>query len=56
MSDAFTVFIGIILLGLVIFIKVWWDGTGMSMKFTKWYFAFFFSTAVIGSICTFLWS
>lgn len=44
---AFIAWLSILLLGIVIYFTAWWQGTGMSLKFTKWYFGFFFAAAVI---------
>ncbi|MGG1637959.1 hypothetical protein MHH56_05045 [Paenibacillus sp. FSL K6-3182] len=54
MFDAFIAFISIILFGVVIFVKIWWDGEGTSFKFTKWYFGIFFIAALIVGGCTYV--
>lgn len=53
MFNAFIAFISIMLLGVVIFIKLWWDGPGTSLAFTKWFFGIFFIAALIVGACTF---
>ncbi|MFD0589299.1 hypothetical protein ACFQZE_15020 [Paenibacillus sp. GCM10027627] len=41
-------FLGILLLGAVIYWKIWWeDGSNIGWKFMKWYFALFFVVALI---------
>ncbi|MNC43493.1 hypothetical protein D3C75_923560 [compost metagenome] len=47
MENALIAFISILLLGVVIFVKIWWDGPGISFKFTKWYFGIFLLAALI---------
>ncbi len=47
MENALIAFISILLLGIVIFAKIWWDGSGIGFKFTKWYFGIFFVAALI---------
>ncbi|OXM82663.1 hypothetical protein [Paenibacillus rigui] len=41
MYSAFIAFISILLLGAVIYAKIWWDGTGVGLTFTKWFFGIF---------------
>ena len=45
-------FTAVLLLGAVIYGKLWWDGSGMSWRFTKWYFGLFAVGALITGICT----
>lgn len=47
MENALIVFISILLLGAVIYGKIWWEGAGVSFKFTKWYFVIFSLAALI---------
>ncbi|QJD84968.1 hypothetical protein [Cohnella herbarum] len=47
MFNAFIAFISIMILGAVIYGKLWWDGPGVGLKFTKWYFGIFFVAALI---------
>jgi len=54
MFNAFIAFICIILLGVVIFVKIWWDGTSTSFTFIKWFFGIFFIAALIVGACTYL--
>lgn len=57
MENALIAFVSIMLLGIVIFVKLWWDdGTVMSFKFTKWYFGIFFVAALIVGGGTFFMS
>ncbi|GIO06613.1 hypothetical protein J31TS6_26410 [Brevibacillus reuszeri] len=53
MFNAFIAFITTLLFGVVIFAKIWWDGSGMSFTFTKWYFGIFFIAALVVGACTF---
>ncbi|MEK3750053.1 hypothetical protein NYE25_17680 [Paenibacillus sp. FSL E2-8871] len=53
MENALIAFISILLLGVVVFAKIWWDGSGISFKFTKWYFGIFFIVALIVGGSTF---
>lgn len=54
MYYAFIAWISIILLGAVIYWKLWWDdGAAMTLRFTKWYFGIVFVAAVIVGACTF---
>ncbi|MFD0715814.1 hypothetical protein [Paenibacillus sp. GCM10027626] len=56
MENALIAFVSIMLLGVVIFVKLWWDdGAIMSFKFTKWYFGIFFVAAlIVGGVTFFL--
>ncbi len=45
-------FSAILILGAIIYGKLWWDGAGMSWRFTKWYFGLFAVGALITGICT----
>ena len=47
MFNAFIAFICIILLGVAIFVKIWWDGAGMTFRFIKWFFGIFLIAAFI---------
>ncbi len=53
MYNAFIAFIYIIILGAVIYAKIWWDGPGLSFKFTKWYFSIFFVVGLIVGVFTY---
>ncbi|BFH65362.1 hypothetical protein [Paenibacillus azoreducens] len=53
MTNAFIAFISIVLLGIVIYVKVWWDGAGMSLRFTKWFFGICLVAAAVVGIGTF---
>ncbi len=53
MENAIIAFVSIMLLGVVIFVKIWWDGAGISMRFTRWFFALFFVAAFVGGLYTF---
>ncbi|WP_212961152.1 hypothetical protein [Cohnella xylanilytica] len=46
MYNGFIGFISILILGGVIYAKLWWDGSGMSWKFTKWYSLLFVIAAL----------
>lgn len=45
MENALIAFVSILILGIVVFVKIWWEGTGTSFRFTKWYFVFFILAA-----------
>lgn len=47
MFNAFIAFLSTFLLGVVIYAKIWWDGSGVGWKFTKWFFGLFFIAALI---------
>ncbi|WP_247740857.1 hypothetical protein [Cohnella sp. LGH] len=48
--NAFIAFISVMLLGAVIYGTVWWQGSNMSWKFTKWFFIVFFIAALITGV------
>ncbi|WP_338552769.1 hypothetical protein [Paenibacillus sp. KS-LC4] len=56
MENALIVLVIIPIIAIAIFIKVWWDGNGMSWKFTKWYFGIFLVLALVGSAVAFFMS
>lgn len=47
MENGLIALVSILLLGIVIYAKLWWEGSGMSWQFTKWYFGLFLFGAVI---------
>ncbi|WP_433945534.1 hypothetical protein [Paenibacillus sp. SN-8-1] len=47
MENGLIALVSILLLGIVIYAKLWWDGSTMSLRFTKWYFGLFLLGAVI---------
>ncbi|ANY67776.1 hypothetical protein BBD42_15850 [Paenibacillus sp. BIHB 4019] len=56
MENALIVLVTISIIAVVVFVKVWWDGNGMSWRFIKWYFGIFLILAVAGSTVTFFMS
>lgn len=44
-----------LVLGGVIYGKVWWDGPSMSLRFTKWYFLIWGLLSVAAAIYTYFW-
>ena len=53
MENAFIAFICTIILGVIIYVKIWWEGPGTSFTFTKWYSGIFFIAALIVGVCTY---
>lgn len=47
MEEALIAFIGVILLGVVIYVSAWMDGSTWTKKVTKWFFGIFFVAALI---------
>jgi hypothetical protein len=47
MANALIAFFGILVLGAVIYVTIWWEGPNMSIKFTKWFFSIFVVAALI---------
>lgn len=56
MFNALIAFLSVLLLGILIFVKLWWDGEGMSLRFAKWYFGIFLIAALIVGVCTYFMS
>lgn len=51
MFNAFIAFSSTLLLGVIIFLKLFWDGSGiMSFKFTKWFFGIVLIAALIAGV------
>ncbi|MFS0556764.1 hypothetical protein [Brevibacillus sp. 179-C9.3 HS] len=46
MENALIGFISTLIVGTVIFVSVWWEGTYFSWKFTKWFFGILFAIAL----------
>ncbi|OAS17997.1 hypothetical protein [Paenibacillus oryzisoli] len=45
------VFFGVLLLGVVIYASMWWQGwTGLTLRITKWYFIIFTVLAIIAAL------
>ncbi|GJM79316.1 hypothetical protein HMSSN139_18120 [Paenibacillus sp. HMSSN-139] len=52
MGDFLVAFVSVMLLGIVIFVKLWWDdGANMRLKFWLWYFGLFFVGALVVGTC-----
>ncbi|WP_187386106.1 hypothetical protein [Paenibacillus tuaregi] len=47
MENGLIALVSVLLLGIVIYAKLWWDGSTMSLRFTKWYFGLFLLGALI---------
>ncbi|RNB92472.1 hypothetical protein EDM56_01905 [Brevibacillus fluminis] len=54
MYNAFIAFISVLLLGGIIYWTAWWEGSWVSLRFTKWFFTIFLIAAVITGICTYV--
>lgn len=39
MSTPMTAFVAVLVLGVVAYLTMWWEGTWVNLRFTKWYFA-----------------
>lgn len=51
MMDFITVFLGVFLIGVVIYATAWWQGWGtMSLRVTKWYFIIFTVLALLVAV------
>lgn len=44
-------FLGVLVLGGVIYWKIWWDGSNIGWRFTKWYFGLFLIAALVTGVC-----
>jgi hypothetical protein len=53
-TNAAIVFVCVLLIGIGIYIRIWWDGHGVSFKFTKWYFAIFLAASLILGLLTYV--
>ncbi|SFF07831.1 hypothetical protein SAMN04487969_11358 [Paenibacillus algorifonticola] len=54
MTDALIAFASTMLLGIIILVKIWWDGDGTSWRFTKWFSGICLAVAlVVGGITFF---
>jgi hypothetical protein len=50
--NAFVAFSSVMLLGAVIYGTAWWQGPGVTWKFTKWFFGIFFIAAIVTGVLT----
>lgn len=50
---ALIAFSSVMLLGVVIYGTAWWQGPGISIRFTKWFFGIFFIAAAVSGILTY---
>ncbi|MFC5404906.1 hypothetical protein [Cohnella soli] len=53
MDNAIGGFFAILILGAIIYGKIWWDGPGLNWRFTKWYFAIFLVAAIAVGVGTY---
>lgn len=53
MFYAFIAFLSTFLLGVVIYGSLWWQGSDMSWRVTKWYFGIFFIAALVVGVITY---
>ncbi|QMV41494.1 hypothetical protein [Cohnella cholangitidis] len=47
MYNAGIAFLSVMLLGAIIYGKLWWDGPGVGLKFTKWFFGIFVLAGIV---------
>jgi len=51
---ALIAFSSVMLLGVVIYGTAWWQGPGISIRFTKWFFGLFLAAAAVTGMLTFV--
>ena len=56
MENALIALVTMVILSIVVYIRLWWDGPGISLKFTKWYFGIALIAALIIAAVTFFMS
>jgi len=56
MENALIALVAMVILGIILYIRLWWDGPGISFKFTKWYFGIALIAALIVAAVTFFMS
>lgn len=54
MENAIIAFVSVFLLGVVIYVSVWWEGSYFSLAFTKWFFIIFFVVALVSGGATYV--
>ena len=53
MENALIAFVCVFLLGVVIYVTAWWEGSYFNLAFTKWFFVIFFVVALVSGGVTF---
>ncbi|WP_193726594.1 hypothetical protein [Paenibacillus guangzhouensis] len=52
MMNSFIALITVIVLGILLLFKIWWDGIGTSWRFLKWYGIIILVAALIAAVVT----